>query len=37
MVLGGENSWGRLPYPQYRVPYQDYEFTLVMTPLHDAY
>ncbi len=37
MGLGGENSWGRLPYPQYRVPYQDYEFTLVITPLQNAY
>lgn len=31
--VGGENSWGRLPYSEYRLPYKDYEFTFLMIPL----
>lgn len=33
MGVGGENSWGRLPYSEYRLPYKDYEFTFLMIPL----
>lgn len=33
MGVGGENSWGRLPYPQYRIPCQDYEFIFLMKPV----
>lgn len=33
MGLGCVNSWGALPLEQYRLPYQDYEFTFVMYPL----
>ncbi len=35
MGVGGENSWGRLPYPQYRIPYQNYEFKFIMIPLQN--
>ena len=31
--LACENSWGAIPLPQYRVPYQDYDFTYVIRPL----
>ena len=27
------NSWGAQPLPQYRLPYQDYDFTFVIEPL----
>lgn len=37
MGLGGENSWGRLPYPQYLVPYKDYKFTLLIVPLSNMF
>lgn len=33
MGLGCVNSWGALPLEQYRLPYQDYEFTFIMYPL----
>ncbi|SHE88680.1 beta-galactosidase [Dysgonomonas macrotermitis] len=33
MGLGCVNSWGAMPLEQYRLPYQDYEFTFVMYPL----
>lgn len=33
MGLGCVNSWGALPLPEYMVPYGDYEFRYVMTPL----
>ncbi len=36
MGVGGENSWGRLPYEEYRVPYTDYEFTFLMKPVKSA-
>ena len=36
MGLGCVNSWGALPDPEYMLPYGDYEFTFVMTPVeHD--
>jgi beta-galactosidase len=31
--LGCEDSWGRITRPEYQVPYADYEFTFVMTPV----
>jgi beta-galactosidase len=33
MGLGCEDSWGRIARPEYQVPYADYEFTFIMTPL----
>lgn len=33
MGLGCINSWGALPLPEYRVPYQDYEFTFLISPV----
>ena len=33
MGLGCVDSWGRLPLPQYQVPYKDYTFTFVMRPV----
>ena len=31
--LGCVNSWGRLPLPQYRMPYQDYVFNFLLRPV----
>ena len=31
--LGCVNSWGKSPLPEYRVPYADYEFTFIMSPV----
>ena len=31
--LACEDSWGAIPLPQYRMPYQDYDFTYVIRPL----
>ncbi len=31
--LGCVNSWRALPLKQYRIPYQDYEFTFLMKPV----
>ena len=33
MGLGCITSWGTLPLPEYRLPYGDYEFTFIMTPV----
>ena len=33
MGLGCVNSWGALPEAQYMLPYGDYEFTFIMTPV----
>lgn len=33
MGLGCVNSWGTLPLPQYMLPYGDYEFTFILTPV----
>ncbi|MGL4780951.1 MAG: hypothetical protein ACRCXN_09000, partial [Bacteroidales bacterium] len=33
MGLGSIDSWGALPLEQYRLPYQDYEFNFVLTPI----
>ena len=31
--LGCEDSWGRIARPEYQLPYADYEFTFIMTPV----
>ncbi len=31
--LGCVDSWGRMPLPDYRLPYGDYKFTFVMKPV----
>ena len=31
--LGCEDSWGRIARPEYQVPYTDYEFTFILTPV----
>ncbi|WP_299231742.1 glycoside hydrolase family 2 TIM barrel-domain containing protein [uncultured Bacteroides sp.] len=31
--LACENSWGAIPRKEYRIPYGDYEFTFIMTPI----
>ncbi|MBO5506788.1 MAG: DUF4981 domain-containing protein [Bacteroides sp.] len=33
MGLGCVNSWGALPLPQYMLPYGDYEYTFILTPV----
>ena len=33
MGLGCVNSWVALPLPQYMLPYGDYEFTFILTPV----
>ncbi len=33
MGLGCITSWGALPRPEYRIPYQDYEFEFVIKPV----
>lgn len=33
MGLGCINSWGALPLDEYRVPYQNYEFTFMIKPV----
>ena len=33
MGLGCVNSWGTLPLEKYRVPYQDYGFSFILTPV----
>ena len=33
MGLGCEDSWGRIARPEYQVPYGDYEFTFILTPV----
>lgn len=31
--LSCEDSWNAVPMPQYTLPYQDYQFTFIMTPV----
>ena len=31
--LGCINSWGRLPLPEYLLPYGDYTFNFLLRPL----
>ena len=33
MGLGCINSWGALPLEEYRIPYQDYEFSFLISPV----
>ncbi|MCD8292803.1 MAG: beta-galactosidase, partial [Prevotellaceae bacterium] len=34
MGLGCVNSWGTVPRPEYQIPYGDYEFSFIVTPVH---
>lgn len=36
MGLGCVNSWGAITEPEYRLPYGDYEFSFIMTPVKNA-
>lgn len=31
--LGGDNSWGAMPYPQYRLSQSQYEYAFILRPL----
>lgn len=33
MGLGCVNSWGAMPLPQYMLPYGDYEFSFILSPV----
>jgi beta-galactosidase len=33
MGVGGINSWGAWPLPQFRLPYRDYDFHFTITPV----
>ena len=33
MGLGCVNSWGRLPRPEYLLPYDDYSFNFLLRPV----
>lgn len=35
--LGCVNSWGAIARPEYQVPYKDYEFTFMLTPIQHHY
>lgn len=35
--VGCVNSWGALPLPAYLLPYGDYEFTFVLTPVEHCF
>ncbi|HCC50816.1 MAG TPA: beta-galactosidase, partial [Porphyromonadaceae bacterium] len=37
MGLGCVNSWGALPLNEYRIPYDNYEFTFTMCPVQSSY
>ena len=37
MGLACVNSWGAIAEPEYRLPYQDYEFSFIMTPVRHDY
>ena len=37
MGLGGVNSWGALPLPEYCIPYADYAFSFVLRPVRHAF
>ncbi|WP_300701731.1 glycoside hydrolase family 2 TIM barrel-domain containing protein [Bacteroides sp.] len=34
--LGCEDSWGRIARPEYQVPYGDYEFTFILSPVEQG-
>ncbi|MNT69280.1 Beta-galactosidase [compost metagenome] len=33
MGVGGDNSWGAQTHPQYRLPYQDYQYSFILRPI----
>ncbi len=35
--LACENSWGAVALPQYRVPYADYEFNFIISPVKSEF
>lgn len=35
--LACENSWGALPLPEYRIPFNNYEFTFIMKPIYSEF
>ena len=37
MGLGCVNSWGALPLEKYRLPYGDYEFNFLITPVKQCF
>ncbi len=37
MGLGCVNSWSAVPRPEYRIPYQDYEFNFVLSPVNHVF
>ena len=37
MGLGCVNSWGELPLEKYRLPYRDYEFNFIMSPVYHKF
>ena len=37
MGLACIDSWAALPEPEFRLPYEDYEFTFIMTPVSHNY
>ena len=37
MGLGCVNSWGKKPRPEYRLPYGDYDFSLVVSPVYNSF
>ena len=37
MGLACIDSWGGMPEPEFRLPYEDYEFTFIMTPVSHNY
>ena len=37
MGLACIDSWGAMPEPEFRLPYEDYEFTFIMTPVSHNY
>ena len=36
MGLGCVNSWGALPLPEYQLPYGDYEFVFILSPVFNG-
>ena len=37
MGLGCVTSWGRMPQPEYQIPYQDYEFDFIIQPVKNIF
>jgi len=33
MGVGGDNSWGALPHPEYRLPPKEYSYRFRLTPI----